>query len=93
MNRTLDLIAVAQAAIKFSQAAADVMHRQEQLTAAYGAWHTASGVTELIGRDDVNWRLMMASTADEYRLLRNAKSREGRTKKKLLALTRALERL
>ena len=34
-NRAIDLLALAQAAIKFSQAAADVNHRQQALDEAY----------------------------------------------------------
>lgn len=91
MSRAIDLLALAQAAVKFSQAAADVKHQREQLNSAYHAWRVSAGVTALIERDDENWVAMMTATAEEYRLLQNAKGRERRAKAKLLALAAELE--
>ena len=48
-------------------------------------------MTALIERDDENWVAMMTATAEEYRLLQNAKGRERRAKAKLLALAAELE--
>ena len=86
MKRAIDLLELAQAAIKFAEAATDVTHCREQLNSAYYAWRVSAGVTVLIERDDSNWRAMMAATAEEYRLLQNSKGRERRAKAKLLAL-------
>ena len=83
---TFDQRALATAALKFAQAAREVTRSQNELTDAYYAWREAAGVTELIERDDENWSAMMAATAEEYRLLQNAKGRERRAKAKLLAL-------
>ena len=91
MKRAIDLLALAQAAIKFSQAAAAAKHQQQALNDAYYAWREATGVTVLIERDDENWNAMMVSTAEEYRQLQNAKGRERRAKAKLLALAGAVE--
>ena len=90
-NRAIDLLALAQAAIKFSQAAADVNHRQQALDEAYFAWRVSAGVHELIERNDENWMAMMAGTDEEYRQKQNAKGRERRAKAKLLALAAELE--
>lgn len=93
MSRAIDLLALAQAAIKFSQAAADVAHCREQLNSAYYTWRVSAGVAGLIERDDSNWNAMMTATAEEYRLLQNAKGRERRAKAKLLALADEMEAL
>ena len=90
-NCAIDLLALAQAAIKFSQAAADVNHRQQVLDEAYFSWRVSAGVKELIKRDDENWVAMMTATAEEYRQKQNAKGRERRAKAKLLALVAGLE--
>ena len=91
-NRAIDLLALAQAAIKFSQAAADVTQRQQALDEAYFSWRVSAGVKELIKRDDENWMAMMTATDEEYRQKQNAKGRERRAKAKLLALVAGLER-
>ena len=90
-NGVIDLLALAQAAIKFSQAAADVEHRQQALSEAYFSWRVSAGVTELIKGDDENWMAMMTATAEEYRQKQNAKGRERRAKAKLLALAAEFE--
>jgi hypothetical protein len=80
-------LALVQAAIKFSRAAADTAKYRKLLDSAYSAWRESSGNWGvMIIRNDANWLLMMQATADEYRQLRNAKSREYRARQKLLAL-------
>jgi hypothetical protein len=87
MNRAFDLLALAQSAVKFSQATADVAHHRELLDSGYHAWRKSTGnQTTRITRDDVNWGSMLQATAEEFRLLQNAKGRERRAKAKLLAL-------
>lgn len=83
----IGLLALAQAAVKFSQATADATYHRELLDAGYRAWRKSSGnLTTRIARDDANWDAMLRATADEFRLLQNAKGRERRAKAKLLAL-------
>ena len=91
MKRAIDLLELAQAAIKFAEAATDVTYCREQLNGAYYAWRAFAGVTWLIKRDDENWNAMMTATAEEYRLLQNSKGRERRAKAKLLALAALME--
>ena len=68
-----------QAAIQYAQAVADTGHCKDVLKAGYLAWRTeAENYDEYIKRGSVEWAAMMAATADEYRHLRNAKSREYR---------------
>jgi hypothetical protein len=92
MTDTLNLLALAQAAIKFAQAATDTTQHRKRLDSAYHAWRESTGNSGIhIERNDANWELMMQATADQYRELRNAKSREYRAKAKLLAVARAME--
>lgn len=87
MIRTTTLLALAQAAIKFSQAAADVAQQKEQLSSAYFDWRDSNDKLGVhIVRDDENWVSMMVATSEEYRLWQNAKSRKYRAEKKLMAL-------
>jgi hypothetical protein len=87
LSAAIDLLALAQAAVKFSQATADVTHHRELLDVAYHAWRKSTGnLTTRIARDDANWNAMLQATADEFRLLQNARGRERRAKAKLLAL-------
>ena len=86
MKRAINLLAIAQAAVKFARAAADVVQHKEQLTDAYFAWRVAAGVHGLIERDDANWNAMLVATDDEFRALQNAKGRKRRAEKKLVAL-------
>jgi hypothetical protein len=87
MSRAIDLLALAQSAVKFSQAAADVTYHRELLDSGYHAWRKSTGNLAVhIARDDANWRAMMQATAEEFQLLQNAKGRERRAKAKLLAL-------
>lgn len=80
-------LALVQAAIKFSHAAADTAKYRKLLDSAYSAWRESSGNWGvMIVRNDDNWVLMMQATADEYRQLRNAKNCEYRARQKLLAL-------
>jgi hypothetical protein len=89
---TLNLLALAQAAIKFAQAATDTTQHRKRLDSAYFDWRKDSGnLGTHIVRNDPDWLLMMQATADQYRQLRNAKSREYRAKAKLLAVARAME--
>jgi hypothetical protein len=86
------ILALAQAAIKFAQAATDTTQHRKRLDSAYFDWRKDSGnLGTHIVRNDPDWLLMMQATADQYRLLRNAKSREYRAKAKLLALVDALD--
>ena len=87
----LHLLHLAQAAIAYAQAVADTAHCKDVLKAGYLAWRTEAGNHEYIERASVQWRSMMAATAEEYRHLRNAKSREYRAQKKLLALAKQWE--
>ncbi len=88
----LDLLHLAQAAIHYAQTVAHTAHCKDVLKAGYLAWRFSSGnqFTD-IARSSLEWKTMMAATADEYRHLRNAKSREDRAQKKLLALAKQWE--
>ena len=89
MSRIINL---AHTAIKFAQAATDTTQHRKRLDSAYFDWRKDSGnLGTHIVRNDPDWLLMMQATADQYRLLRNAKSREYRAKAKLLALVDALD--
>jgi hypothetical protein len=89
VSHILDL---AQAAIKFAQAANNTTQHRKRLDSAYFDWRKDSGnLGTPIVRNDPDWLLMMQATADQYRQLRNAKSREYRAKAKLLALVDALD--
>ena len=92
MKRALDLLAIAQAAVKFARAAADVVQRKEQLTDAYFDWRDSNNKFGIhFTRGDDNWIGMMTATGEEYRQLQNAKGRERRAKAKLLALAGEVE--
>ena len=92
MTDTLNLLALAQAAIKFAQAATDTTQHRERLDSAYFDWRKDSGnLGTHIVRNDANWVLMMTATADQYRQLQNAKGRERRAKTKLLKLANRTE--
>ena len=87
MKRALDLLALAQAAVKFARAAADVVQHKEQLTDAYFDWRESNGKLGIhFARDDENWNAMMVATDEEFRALQNAKGRKRRAEKKLVAL-------
>lgn len=92
MTDTLNLLALAQAAIKFAQAATDTTQHRKRLDSAYSAWRESTGnLGTDIQRNDANWQAMMQATADQYQQLQNAKGRERRAKIKLLAVARAME--
>ncbi len=91
MSKPQNLFALAQAAIQYAQAVADTAHCKDMLKAGYLAWRTDSENLEYIKRASVEWNAMMAATAEEYRQLRNAKSRERRAQQKLLALAKQWE--
>ena len=91
MTQAVNIIALAQAAIAYAQAVADTGHCKDVLKAGYLAWRTEAGNHDYIERTSVQWRLMLTATADEYRQLRNAKCREYRAQKKLLALAQQWE--
>lgn len=94
MKRAIDLLAIAQAAVKLAQAAADVVQRKEQLTGAYFDWRKSNNKFGIhFARGDENWNAMMVATDDDYRALQNAKGRERRAKAKLLALAGEVEAL
>ncbi|MBS0508995.1 MAG: hypothetical protein JSR53_16600 [Proteobacteria bacterium] len=90
-QNSLDLLHLAQAAIAYAQAVAVTGHCKDVLKAGFLAWRTEADNHECIKRGSVEWAAMMAATADEYRRLRNAKSREYRAQKKLLALAKQWE--
>ena len=93
MSRSIDVLALATAAIKFAHASADTAAHREQLTNAYFDWREQSGTLGThITRGDENWVEMMTATNEEFRLWTNAKSREHRAKKKLIALAGKAER-
>ena len=85
------LLAIAQAAVNYAQAVADTAHCKDVLKAGYHAWRIEADNREYIKRASVEWNAMMAATAEEYRHLRNAKSRERRAQQKLLALVIRME--
>ena len=92
MKRALDLLAIAQAAVKFAQAATDVVQHKEQLTDAYFDWRESNNKLGIhIIRGDENWILMLTATDEEFRLLQNAKGRKRRAEKKLMALAGEVE--
>ena len=86
MTKPQNLFALAQAAIHYAQAVADTAHCKDALKGGYLAWRTEADNHEYIKRGSVEWAAMMAATAEEYRQLRNAKSRVRRAQQKLLAL-------
>ena len=92
MTAAINLLALAQSAIKFAQAATDTTQHRNRLDSAYFDWRKSTGnLGTDIARNDANWVLMMLATADQYQQLQNAKGRERRAKIKLLALARAME--
>lgn len=92
MKRALDLLAIAQAAVKFARAAADVVQRKEQLSSAYFDWRKSNNKLGIhFARDDANWNAMVVATDEEFRALQNAKGRKRRTEAKLLALAADVE--
>ena len=80
------LVKVSEAAQAYAAAVADTAHYQQVLSAGYDAWREESGnqYTD-IDRGSKEWNAMMAATKPEYRYLQNAKSRERRAHKNLLA--------
>lgn len=92
MTKPQDLLALAQATLNYAQAVAHTQHCQEVLRSGYTAWRIATGRQHIdLAPGDANWQAMMTATAGEYQRLRNAKSRQYRTHKKLLALAQSWE--
>ena len=79
------LIKVSDLAQAYAAAVTDTAHYQQVLSAGYDAWREETGNRELIERGSEAWQAMMAATKAEYRYLQNAKGRERRAQKKLLA--------
>lgn len=92
MTKPQDILALAQAALHYAQAAAHTQHCKDVLRSGYIDWRIATGhqLTHL-ARGDANWQAMMAATADKYQHLQNAKSRQYRAQHKLLALAKSWE--
>ena len=92
MTKPQTLLALAQAAIHYTQAVTHTQHCKELLRGGYIAWRDATGHQHTdLARGDANWKAMMTATAGEYQHLRNAKSRERRAQQKLLALAKHWE--
>ena len=89
--KALNLLAIAQATVSYAQAVSDTQHCKDVLKGGYHAWRTEADNHEYIKRGSVEWAAMMDATAEEYRQLRNAKSRERRAQQKLLALVIRME--
>ena len=93
MSRTLDVLALATAAIKFAHASTDTAAYREKLREAYFDWRERTGKLGVsIERGDANWVSMMPATNEEFRLGTNSKSRHHNAKKKLIALAGKAER-
>ena len=80
----LDTLTTHTLACAYAVAVADTKRRREALDDAYTAWRYANEEHDFIERRSPEWDAMMLATAEEYRQLRNAKSREYRAKEKLL---------
>lgn len=92
MKSTLNLVRLAEAAVKFSQHANEVIQCRQALEYGYRNWKPSSGTPcGFVVRGSDNWNEMLVATANEYRLLQNAKGRERRAKAKLLMLTNTLK--
>ena len=91
MRSTINLLTLAQAAIGFTKAVADTAHCKDALKAGYHAWRVENRNFDDIERRSPEWDSMMAATADEYRELQNAKSRERKAKYRLLAMAKQWE--
>ena len=92
MTKPQDLLALAQAAIHYTQAVTHTQHCKELLRGGYTTWRNSTGHQHTdLARGDANWKAMMTATAGEYQHLRNAKSRERRAQQKLLALAKHWE--
>ena len=79
------LIAAYTRAQAFAVAAESVEQAKLDLDNAYRQWKRRQGISTLIAKGDAAWCAMMDATKPEYRELTNAKARERRAKKKLLA--------
>ena len=92
MTTPQTLLALAQAAIHYTQAVAHTQHCKELLRGGYIAWRNSTGHQHTdLARGDANWKAMMTATAGEYQHLRNAKGRQRRAQQKLLALAKQWE--
>lgn len=86
MSRPIDLLAIAQAAVQYADAVSDRRQRQQELTDGYAAWRERTGQFDKVQRDSPAWREMLAATAEQYRQLQNARSRQRRAQARLLRL-------
>lgn len=77
---------LALTALQYSRAACDTAKHKKQLHNAYLQWRCTTDTHEFIARNSPEWMAMMQATSEQYRQLRNAKSREYRAQKKLLAI-------
>lgn len=84
---------LALVALQYARAVGDRAKHKEQLRNAYRLWCYTTGTQEFIARDSAAWVAMMQATSEEYRQLRNAKSREYRAQKKLLRVAARVEGL
>ncbi|WP_374671765.1 hypothetical protein [Acidovorax temperans] len=92
MTKPHDLLALAQAAIHYAQTVAHTQHCKEMLRGGYITWRSSTGNQHThLTRGDANWQAMMSATVAQYLNFRNAKSRQYRAHKKLLALAKQWE--
>ena len=82
---------LALVALQYASAVRDRTNHKEQLSNAYRLWRHSTGTQEFIVRNSDAWVAMMQATSEEYRQLRNAKSREYRAQKKLLRVAAQVE--
>ncbi|SDM52703.1 hypothetical protein SAMN05428957_10771 [Oryzisolibacter propanilivorax] len=85
-GRALDLLAIAQAAARYSAAVVDTRQRQQDLSDGYAAWRQRMGHFDDIERASPAWHAMLAATAEQYRQLQNARGRQRRAQARLLRL-------
>ena len=85
-GRALDLLAIAQAAVRYSAAVADTRQRQQDLSDGYAAWRQRMGHYGDIERASPAWHAMLAATAEQHRQLQNARGRQRRAQGRLLRL-------
>lgn len=92
MTKPQDILALAQAAVQYGTAVADTKQHKQKLRARYVAWRIANGHQNTpLTPGDANWQAMMSATVAQYLNFRNAKSRQYRAHKKLLALAKQWE--
>lgn len=82
---------LALVALQYARAVGDRANHKEQLRNAYRLWCYTTGTQDFIVKNSAAWIAMMQATSEEYRQLRNAKSREYRAQKKLLRVAARVE--